>query len=107
MICDDAVSRATLNHVVRHITPTAIDEATDEIVATIEFGNRRELMLIQKTLYERAIHFLADAPIPPVNHVINLLRIGQRDMRQIAEHIVTIEGRLPALDLALQLAVGS
>jgi hypothetical protein len=46
------------------------------------------LAVVQKALRERAVDFLSNAPVPSIDHIIDLCRVGESDVRSVAEHVI-------------------
>ena len=101
MIAEDAVRRCALNQVVGHVDLGAVDEAGDDVATAIELGDRSELVLIQEPLDESSVNLLSDSSISPVDHVVDGVSVGQRDIREIPEHIVGVTRGLASVCFCL------
>ena len=106
MIGDNPIGNAALDHVGRHVAFVGIDEAADDRVVAVQFGGGFEFILIQETLFQHAVDFLADPAVLAVDQVVDGGAIGQIDMPQIAQYIVVVGGRRCAYGLGFQFAIG-
>ena len=52
-------------------------------------------------MYQGAVDLLADSAVSAVNDVFDVGSIRQRDMRQVAEHVVSIGGDLAGCGVGL------
>ena len=105
MISYQPISATGLYHIVRHMILAAVNELSRDLASAIQNGNRVDIALIQISFCQHTVDFFADAPIFPINHVVDDFAIGQFDFDQVGQDIVGITGGLASLCFSLPLAI--
>ncbi len=106
MILDNAIGDAAFDHEVRHVGIGGVDEAADDGVVAVQFGDGFELILVQEALLQHVVALFADAPVLAVDQVVDDGAVGQDDLPQVAQYVVVVAGRRGADGLGFQFAIG-
>ena len=106
MVGEDAVGHIIFDHIIRYIGFASINKSGDDVVILVQLCNRVQLILIEKTLYQLAVDFLADPPVLAVNKVVDGYVSGKNDLSQVAKHVVVVGCGDTVFCLAQQLTGG-
>src|SRR6266568_7722349 len=59
VVNDDAVRNSAFDYIVGHAGMAGIDKTADQVIASVQLGDWVQAVLIQKSLHENAVDFLA------------------------------------------------
>ena len=105
MVGDNPVGVTVFLHIRRHIALVAVDKASGDIAAAIQFGDGVELVLVQEALGQDAVDLLADATVLPVDDILDGHVARQSYREQVAQLVVGVGGGGTALGFALAFTV--
>ena len=72
---------------------------------TVEPGCGLQLAAVEEALHQDPVDLLADAPVLPVDHVVDVRAVRQGNVTQVAERVVVVRGGSVGTALRLQRAV--
>ncbi len=71
VVGNDVIGVAAPDEVRRYVALIGIDEGADDLVLTVQFGDRAEPVLVEEALDRSPVHLLADAPVLAVDPVVD------------------------------------
>ena len=83
-----------------------VDEYGGDPPLPVQFGEGVQAVLVDPALLEDAVARLADAPVAPVDPVVDAGAVGQEDLSQIAQEVVGVAGGAVGTGAAAQFTVG-